>query len=793
MKISPVCEQKGLRIYIASKNEADDRVRYKATLVNGGCSLDVPVIKARNSGCIFVEIPAKGTEANSRVEITERHTGGLVADIDVSHAEFLSKISRRVPEEFSLLGAIEEIDLQSPLHRRQYDLNLDDCFDALDGDVVWRIAVDWRGSDKSKPRLELVGNDLKRLDVEIHEFEFQKGLLREGHEVSRMIATFRTPRHLTDFCLFARDPQREVTSNFYPMDSIAADSVLLDRAERTKSIDEQQDVYPRWLDAKMRELQTLEAELVSVAKDALHIIVFAEDAPTHLIEQTLASLKYQLFENWEATVLSPIASQFRDSDRRISFSQLPDKDQTANEASRIAEESGAARICMVEAGDVFARGALAAIANASNDPLSIVVFDEDSVDEHGIHSRPKLKGALNKQLEYSENWIGYGAFFPAELVSSISFKNVQSPLLIAYALSLKAIERGLPFEAVPYVLLHAFSPPEKSETTIDAFPASDAETAKKILSGHLRSIGARSIVEDGFLEGTLKISLTEDRAGKVSVVIPTMDHADMLERCVSSLLNKTTYKDIEIVLVENNSKMDETFALYDRLKKENPDVVKVVEWDGPFNYPAIINHGVAASTGEYLLLLNNDTEVIVPRFIEEMLALTSIPEVGVVGAKLYFKDMLVQHAGMVIGPYGGISHANQNFSDTRPGYQNRALTQCSFSSVTGACQMVRRKVFDEVGGYDETFAVGFNDADFCLKVRAAGYDVVFTPYAELYHYEFVSRGREGIDSEKQARWERERDAFFEKWHSELENGDPLVSPNLDKDNWYYALPDIQTT
>lgn len=787
MKISPVCEQKGLRIYIASKSEADDRVRYKATLVNGGCSLDVPVIKARNSGCIFVEVPAKGTEADSRVEVVERHTGDLVADVDVSRAELLSKISRRVPEEFSLLGAIEEIDSQNPLHRRQYDLNLDDCFDTLDGDVVWRIAIDWRGSDKSKPRLELVGNDLKRLDVEIHEFEFQKGLLREGHEVSRIIATFRMPRHLTDFCLFARDPQREVTSNFYPMDSIAADRVIFERTERTRSIDEQKDIYPRWLEAKTQELRTMEPELVPAAKDALHVIIFAEDAPANSIGQTLDSLKCQLFENWEATVLSPIALQLRDSDSRISFAQLPDKGHTANEVIRIAEESGAARICIVEAGDVFARGALAAIANASNNPLSVVVFDEDSVDEQGIHFHPKLKGALNKQLEYSENWIGYGAFFPAELIAGTSFEDAQSPSLIAYALSLKAIEKGLPFEAVPYVILHAFFTPSKSETANDAFPAGDAETAKKILSDHLRAIGACSIVEDGFLDGTLKISLAEDRAGKVSIIIPTMDHADMLERCVSSLLNKATYKDIEIVLVENNSEMDETFALYDRLKNENADVIKVVEWDGPFNYPAIINHGVTASTGEYLLLLNNDTEAIVPRFIEEMLALASIPEVGVVGAKLYFKDMLVQHAGMVIGPYGGISHANQNFSDARPGYQNRALTQCSFSSVTGACQMVRREVFDEVGGYDETFAVGFNDADFCLKARAAGYDVVFTPYAELYHYEFVSRGREGIDFEKQARWEQERDAFFEKWHDELEGGDPLVSPNLDKDNWYYAL------
>lgn len=787
MKISPVCEQRALRIYaIAKVGKAGPR-KYRAALNTDERSLNVPIIEAGDGEHVVIILPANSTKAKSRIEVSERHTGNVAARFDIEKADFLTKVSRHVREEFSLLGLIDRVDSQNPLHRWQYDLNLDDCFDTLDGDIVWRIAIDWRGSDKSKPCLELVANDLKRIDIEIREFEFQKGLLREGHEVNRLIATFRMPKRLTDFCLFACDPQREVTSNFYPMETPAAINLIEHVSSRTKSIDEQQDVYSRWLDAKMRELQTLEAELVPVAKDALHVIVFAEDAPTHLVEQTLASLKYQLFENWEATVLSPIASQLRDSDSRISFAHLPGKNQAANEVIRIAEESGAARICMVEAGDVFARGALAAIANASSNPLSVVVFDEDSVDEQGIHSRPKLKGALNKQLEYSENWIGYGAFFPTELIAGASFENVQSPSLIAYTLSLKAIEKELTFEAVPYVLLHSFSPSAEGETANDAFSTRDFEAAKNILSAHLRAIGACSAVEDGFLEGTLKISLAEDRAGKVSVVIPTMDHADMLERCVTSLLNKTTYKDIEIVLVENNSEMDETFALYDRLQRENPDVVKVVEWDGPFNYPAIINHGVATSTGEYLLLLNNDTEVIVPRFIEEMLALASIPEVGVVGAKLYFKDMLVQHAGMVIGPYGGISHANQNFSDTRPGYQNRALTQCSFSSVTGACQMVRRKVFDEVGGYDETFAVGFNDADFCLKVRAAGYDVVFTPYAELYHYEFVSRGREGIDSEKQVRWERERDAFFEKWHDELENGDPLVSPNLDKDNWYYAL------
>ncbi len=609
-----------------------------------------------------------------------------------------------------------------------------------------------------------------------------------------MIAAFRIPKRLSNFCLFARDPQKEVISNFYPMEMPAAISLMKEKSSRTDSANEQQNVYSCWLDAQTQELQALESGRTPVAKDSFHVIVFAGNAPVNQLGQTLKSLKDQHFENWKATVLSLDATNPDDFDRRICFMHFPSTDRIAKTVSEIARGSNPERICVVEAGDVFAPGALSAIAKASSDPMEVIIFDEDAVDDAGTHMLPRLKGPLNKQLEYTENWIGYGAFFPAKLVANAVPHNATSPSLAAYSVALKAIEWRLPFASVPHVLLSTpTKTPDKQANPANTFSPSEVDAAKKILSAHLHAIGAYSAVEDGFLDGTLRISLASDYdPGKVSIVIPTMDHADMLEQCVSSLLNVATYKNIEIILVENNSKEDETFALYDRLQHENPRIVKVIKWQGNFNYSAIVNFGAAASTGKFLLLLNNDTEVIVPSFIEEMLALATIPEVGVVGAKLYFKDMLVQHAGMLIGPYGGISHVNQNFPDIRPGYQNRALTQCSFSSVTGACQMMRREVFDEVGGYDEVLAVGFNDADFCLKVRAAGYDVVFTPYAELYHYEFVSRGREGIDPEKQARWEQERNAFFKKWHDELENGDPLVSPNLDRDNWYYALPDIQT-
>lgn len=788
----PVYDQKGLREYFAIKVNGNDRIRYKATLDFCSRIVDIPVFTFPFNKARYLIAVIPSIFARSTLLVKERHSRNDVLKVDTSYADLLSKGSRHVPSRRRILDMLDAADAQNPLHRGQYDMNLEDCFDTFDGNVVWRIAVDWRRSLKSKPHLELVDGNLARIDADIHEFEFQEGLFREGCTVTRLIATFRIPQSLTDFCLFAHDPQREVISNFYPMDSIAAANVVNERSMRMQSVDDQQAVYEEWIDGHLKALADSEDSDDGLDGNFLHVVICALEHPQPDIDRSLESLRQQNRTTWRATILTANESVSARKNEHVSSIRVSSANKISEALRSIAKDAGTGHICIIEAGDTFARGALNRIAEAASDPRSVIIFDEDTVDENGIHSHPRFKSELNKQLAYTENWISYGAAFPAKLVDDMTENSdIASPALIAYALALAAIQKQLPFEHVPAVLLHTLlSSLEKRGARHGVFLLEESDIAKNLLSDHLAALGAHVIVEDGLLGGTLHIRLDDDaNPGKVSIIIPTMDHADMLGRCVSSILEKATYENIEIVLVENNSREAETFALYDRLQKENLGIVKVVTWDGPFNYSAIINFGVAASSGEYLLLLNNDTEVIVPSFIEEMLALATIPEVGVVGAKLYFKDMLVQHAGMLIGPYGGISHVNQNFSDIRSGYQNRALTTSSFSSVTGACQMVRRDVFDEVGGYDDTFVVGFNDADFCLKVRDAGYDVVSTPYAELYHYEFVSRGREAIDDEKQTRWESERDAFFSKWKDALKNGDPLTNPNLDKDNWYYALPE----
>ena len=220
---------------------------------------------------------------------------------------------------------------------------------------------------------------------------------------------------------------------------------------------------------------------------------------------------------------------------------------------------------------------------------------------------------------------------------------------------------------------------------------------------------------------------------------------------------------------------------------EGKGIARVAYWPGEFNYSQIINFGVEHAKGDYLLLLNNDTEVISPDFIEEMMGYLQRPDAGVVGAKLYFADHLVQHAGILVGVRGALAHANQDFSAKREGYLARAVRPGNFSAVTGACQMVRRDVFEQVGGYNEEFAVGFNDADFCLRVWEAGFRTIFTPYAELYHYEFTSRGREEANEEKLRRWKREQALFTQRWPEFFLTGDPWLGPNLSSESEYFSL------
>ena len=274
-------------------------------------------------------------------------------------------------------------------------------------------------------------------------------------------------------------------------------------------------------------------------------------------------------------------------------------------------------------------------------------------------------------------------------------------------------------------------------------------------------------------------------------MIANKDHVEDLKRCVSSILEKSTYDNFEIIVVENNSTTEEIFSYYQEIQKKD-ERIRVITCEGRFNYSRVNNTGVREATGDYILLLNNDTEVITVNWLEELLMYAQREDVGAVGAKLYYKNKTIQHAGVVIGlgAHRTAGHTHYGQSRENLGYMGRLCYAQNVSAVTGACLMVKKALYEEVGGLEEEFEISLNDVDFCLKLRKKGYLNVFTPFAELYHYESISRGLDD-QGQKARRYNAESERFREKWKEELEAGDPYYNPNFSLDRSDYSLKPVQ--
>lgn len=329
------------------------------------------------------------------------------------------------------------------------------------------------------------------------------------------------------------------------------------------------------------------------------------------------------------------------------------------------------------------------------------------------------------------------------------------------------------------------------------------EAAKGAVADHLKRHGYDhfKITSTRAFETIFKITYEVKGTPKISIVIPTCEHAEDLRRCIDSIYEKSVYDNYEIIVVENGSTSSETLGYYEELRNGSlKDIVKVVDFyedpankplDGEkrsFNYSKVVNYGVSKATGDYIILLNNDTQVITVNWMEELLMYAQRSDVGAVGGKLYFPDRKIQHAGVVLGlgAHRTAGHSHYGQAGMNLGYMGRLCYAQDVSAVTGACLMVSRAKYDEVGGFDESFAVSLNDVDFCLKLREKGYLNVFTPFAELYHYESLSRGLD-LEGENAKRYDAESDHFKEKWKKVLEKGDPYYNPNFSLDRSDYSL------
>jgi GT2 family glycosyltransferase len=336
-----------------------------------------------------------------------------------------------------------------------------------------------------------------------------------------------------------------------------------------------------------------------------------------------------------------------------------------------------------------------------------------------------------------------------------------------YDLILRFTEKTNRIFHIPEVLYHWRVLPNSQLSATSSLPY---ESAIKALKNALVRRGINGEVIQTHRFGSYKVERKVKGNPLVSIIITTRDNKEILEQCIKSILNKTSYKNYEIIIVDNNSCKPETLGYFDYLLGKYPDRIRVLPYPKPFNFSDMNNYAIKRSNGKYIILLNNDIEVITPKWIDELLAHSQRSEVGVVGAKLLYPDGRIQHAGVLIGAGGVADHLFRNWKDEEEGYFFRKDVIEDLSCVTAACMMVRKEVFKEVGGLDSSnLAIAFNDVDFCLKVKEHGYLIVYNPFARLYHHEGFSRGK---DTYMNTRFLKENKFMKDKWGVKLKR-DPF--------------------
>ena len=387
----------------------------------------------------------------------------------------------------------------------------------------------------------------------------------------------------------------------------------------------------------------------------------------------------------------------------------------------------------------------------------------------------------------ANNYICHFSVFSRELLDGTELFRTQFDGSQDHDMILRLTDNAKKIVHVPRVMYYWRSHAGSVASGIEAKPYAIA-AAKGAVAEHLKKHGF-----EGFAISSTRAFATIFRIQyqiigrpKISIVIPNKDHVEDLKRCVTSILEKSTYDNFEIIIVENNSETSEIKEYYETLKGN--EKIKIVTYEGGFNYSAINNFGVRYADGEYILLLNNDTQVITANWLEELLMYAQRKDVGAVGAKLYYGDHTIQHAGVILGlgAHRTAGHCHYKQERQNLGYMGRLCYAQNFSAVTGACLMVKKSLYEEVGGLDESFAISLNDVDFCLKLREKGLLNVFTPFCELFHFESTSRGLDD-QGEKAERYNKESERFREKWKAVLEAGDPYYNPNFSLDKSDFSL------
>ena len=532
-------------------------------------------------------------------------------------------------------------------------------------------------------------------------------------------------------------------------------------------------------------------------KPLISIVVPVYNTPQVFLRQMIESVQNQSYSEWELCIgnaspenkeMKKILEEYK-NDARIKEVEIPENKGISQNTNRAMEIASGELIGLLDHDDLLAPNALYEIAKAVNEHLDaeVIYTDEDKVTtDLKEHFQPHLKPDFNLDLLRSNNYICHFFVASRDLIKRVGGFRPEFNGAQDYDLILRCTERAKQIVHIPKILyhwrVHKASTADNPASKMYAFDA-----GKRAIEEHLVRCRTKGTVQHTKDLGFYRVKYEICGEPLVSIIIPNKDQSEALKKCLDSIREKTSYRNYEIIIVENNSEEPETFAFYKKIAGEK---IKVVTWEGEFNYSAINNFGVRHARGDYLLLLNNDVEIINGDWLTEMLSHCQRKEVGIVGAKLYYPDNTIQHAGIIIGIGGVAGSVFVGLPRAFSGYLHKASIQLDLSAVTAACMLVKRSVFEQVGGLEEKLKVAFNDVDFCLRVREKGYLVVYDPYAELYHYESKTRGAEDT-KEKIRRFQTEIEYMRSHWIGLLKKGDPYYNCNLSLTKWDYSLKNNQ--
>ncbi|MDR0350055.1 MAG: glycosyltransferase family 2 protein, partial [Coriobacteriales bacterium] len=528
------------------------------------------------------------------------------------------------------------------------------------------------------------------------------------------------------------------------------------------------------------------------------VLVPVYNTPVEFLEPMVESVRNQTYQSWELCLAdasdaahaqtSERCRAYAHDDGRIRYRKLEVNGGIAANTNSCLELARGDYFALLDHDDVLHPSALYAVAQCLESEAADMVYSDEitfsKLPTDGYF--PHFKPGFSPDTLRSYNYICHFLVFSRELQERTGLFDGDCDGSQDYDYILRLSEQARCVCHIPRILYY-WRAHERSVAAGAEAKGYAVAAAKRALAAHLERVGLPGTVGDASLPTIYRINYELRARPLISIIIPNMDHREDLELCIRSIISKTDYENYELLVVENNSTEEETFAFYEELGSlARPPSIRVLSYEGSFNFSAINNWAARQARGEVLLFLNNDTEVISPAWLREMLMFAQRDDVAAVGARLLYPDETVQHAGVILGIGGAAGHAHKNFRRDEGGYVSRLQLAQNVSAVTGACLMLRANAFWEVGGFDEGFVVAFNDIDLCMRLRQKGYLTVYTPFAELYHHESKSRGLEDTEA-KLKRFRGESLRFQKRWSRELETGDFYYNPNLTLEHEDFSL------